>query len=196
MRVSIDSTAIGVSPADASSLDVEEEEVSGAHLLRQRAAPAEHPPRVVRERRRGGTAAAGVGGREPVPPPHPRAPEPAVEQAERAEDHPRHADREADVVVPDVERRDAEHPQRREAEQREHDGVHVRVPEAQALHVPPEHAERAEAREPARRRVVADVEQAAGPVRAGRHLNRDSPIAVVGTFVGLMVHAPPPAFPP
>jgi len=174
---SINSPALGVWAVDASGLDVEED-VGGAHLLRQRAAPAEHPLPVVSERWRGG--AARVGGREPVPPPHPRAPEPAVEQAERAEDHPRRANREADVVVPDAERGGAEHPQRREAEQREHGGVHVRVPKAQTLHVPPEHAERAEAREPARRRVVADVEKTAGPFRADRHLNRDNPTVVVG----------------
>ena len=129
-----------------------------AHLLRQCAGPAEEPPGVVRH---GLGTAAGHAPGEPKLLPHLDPPVAAVEQPARAEQHAGAAHR-----VADVQRRHAQHPERREAEQRERGGVHARVPQAQPLHVPPEHAEGAgEGVPPGRRRVAGALEHAAGPLR-------------------------------
>ncbi|THU48631.1 hypothetical protein C4D60_Mb06t01030 [Musa balbisiana] len=117
-------------------------EVSGAHLLRQRARPAQHPLHVV------------------VPP---------VEQPERTEHHSGDPHDVSDHAVVDVERRDVEDPERSSTQQQECDGVHVHVAEAEPLHVPPEDAAGTEEGEVAGGHVVPDVEQSSDPLWLAHH---------------------------
>ena len=137
-----------VSHLRVEGLAVDVVEVSRAHLLRQRARPAQEPPRVVRQRL---GAAARPAPRKAKSLPHLDPPVAAVEQ------HAGAADYVADDAVADVQRRDAQHPERREAQQRERDGVHVGVAE---------HAEEGarQGEAPGRRRVAAAIEHAAGPL--------------------------------
>ncbi|BAT12354.1 Os11g0109666, partial [Oryza sativa Japonica Group] len=152
-------------------------QVGRPHLLRQRARRAAQPLAVVR--RRGPPAAHGPAVRwQPEAPPHLRAPEPAVREAQHGQQGARGAHDEPQRVVVDVERRHREHQHRRRAQQREREDVHVHVAEPQALHVPPEHAERARQRQRRHRRVVADVEQPAGPLRLRDH----RPVSVAVTL--------------
>jgi hypothetical protein len=143
-------------------------EVGRPHLLRQRAAPAAEPLGAVAH---GGAAAPppAAPARELVALPHLGPPEAAIEEAAEAQEHAHGHHRVADVVVVDVQRRHAEDEERRDAEQDEGEGVHVHVAEPEALHVPPEYAERARRRQRAHRAVVAAVEQPAAPLRAAHH---------------------------
>uniref|UniRef100_A0A453I9V7 Uncharacterized protein n=1 Tax=Aegilops tauschii subsp. strangulata TaxID=200361 RepID=A0A453I9V7_AEGTS len=152
-------------PVADEAIVVEVVEVSRPHLLRERAAPAEEPLGAVAHR--GPPPAACC--RQLVPLPHLRPPVAAVEEAAEAEEHAHGHDGVADVVVVDVERRDAEDEEGRDAEQDEGEGVHVHVAEPEALHVPPEDAEGAGRRQRAHRPVVAAVAQPAAPLRPAHH---------------------------
>jgi len=164
-------------------------EVGGAHLLRQRAGPAEEPLGAVGHGRAAAPPPPPPGGgapaRELVALPHLGPPEPAVEEAAEAQEHAHAHHRGADVVVVDVQRRHAEDEERRHAQQDEGEGVHVHVAEPEALHVPAEHAEGARRRQRAHRPVVAAVEQPAAPLRAAHHhatvVYLDLHVAVLGT---------------